>query len=899
MVTTHDAIVGRDDELAAIDDFIAGAGAAVLLLEGEPGIGKTTLWREAAARAEARGARALRARPAESEAKLSYAALTDLLSEVYDDVRDRLPEPQQHALDAALLRGPGTTEARTVGSGLVSVLAALADLGPVLLAVDDTQWLDRASARALEFAARRLAANTKLLIARRPQTHPIAEPSRRIELGPLSLGALHHVLRANLGSVPARPTLLRIAETSGGNPFFALEIGRALQQTDDLAGPLPVPESLQGLVAGRLDALSAAARQAALVAAALSRPTVATVGASAAALEETEAAGVLVVERDRIRFSHPLLASAVYAGTSGSERLSLHRRLAEQVDDPEERALHLALSSIRPDREISLELEEAAARAARRGAQDAAADLYRAAERLTPTDEAEARARRLRGRAAALHAAGSPAEARLVAEQAAEVAPSGAERAEALHQLSQVAWVDRGELGPVEYLRLALDEAGEDRRLLGRVHAKLGMYSELDQPRAVKHAEAAVRLLDEDLDPGLLAYTLLTLLFFGAQIGRGIDERLLERALELERRAGPDDEKSSLVLIWYQCTDAHEAARDRHRLEDEWYRDRGEEIWRAEKRAHMALVEFRAGDWQLARLLIEQSCAEMESVGSEGPLGMPFWTRARFDAYGGRVDAAKATLESMLETAGQREGNAWFTTFLLEGLGAAALTAGDHAGADRAFTKLDELLESIGVTVPLAVRTDADHVEAVVALGDLDRARRLLARFEARARSAPRLWARQALPRARALVAAAEGDPGAALALLEESPLPEKLPFEDARNLLVQGVLQRRLKRKLAAAESLGRAVEIFERLGAPDWERRSREELARVGLRRGDRDTLTASEKRVAELAASGLTNRQVAQAAFMSPKTVEAYLGRVYRKLGIRSRAELGAAMGSRPQT
>jgi DNA-binding CsgD family transcriptional regulator len=689
---------------------------------------------------------------------------------------------------------------------------------------------------------------------------------------------------------------VRIAETSGGNPFFALEIGRSLGDREVRGGPLPVPPSLHDLVAGRLDALSPAAREAALVASALSHPTVRAVGAPAGALEEAEAAGVLVVERDRIRFSHPLLASAVYGAARGAQRLELHRRLADLVDDPEERAVHLSLSASGPDEDVASELEEAAARAAQRGAQDAATELYRAAHRLTVEIDLEAGARRLRGEASALYAAGGPSEARAIAEQAVSIAPAGPARAEALFELSTIAWVDRGEMGPLDCLRLALDEAGADRQLRGRIHAKLGMYSDGDQRQAVEHSEAAAALLDDETDPGLLAYTLLAVLFFGAQTGRGIDERLLERALELEQRAGRDTEKSSLVLIWHQCTDAHDAARERHRLEDEWYRDRGEEIWRAEKRAHVALVELRAGNWELARRLLDQSCAELEPVGTQGPLGMPFWTRARLDAYSGRIEQARATLLPMLEAARERPAGAWFTTFVLETLGFVALTEGDAAAADRAFVELENLLESIGVSVPFAVRPDADHIEAVVGLGDLERARRLLARFEERASRAPRLWIRQALPRAHALVVAAEGNPVAALAILEQAPAVEELPFDHARNLLVQGSLQRRLKQKLAAADSLGRALEIFERLGSPDHAQRARDELGRVGLRRGDPFELTGTERRVAELAASGLTNREVAQAAFMSPKTVEANLVRVYRKLGIRSRAQLGAAMSGR---
>jgi len=191
-------------------------------------------------------------------------------------------------------------------------------------------------------------------------------------------------------------------------------------------------------------------------------------------------------------------------------------------------------------------------------------------------------------------------------------------------------------------------------------------------------------------------------------------------------------------------------------------------------------------------------------------------------------------------------------------------------------------------------RSEPLHVEALVALGHVDRARSALARLEERGRTFPRLWIDVTLPRARALVLAGQGDPKAALAALEELDLSAAaaLPFDLAWTLLVRGRLHRRAKQRRAAAEALREALEMFELLGAPSWIERTRAELERVGLRRAP-DELTATERRVAELAASGLTNREVASKAFMSPKTVQANLARVYRKLGISSRAELGARM------
>src|SRR5438445_894480 len=309
-------IVGREAELEAVERFLNAVRerAAALVIEGEAGIGKTTVWQEAVTTARALGFPVLLARPAESEAKLSYAALVDLLGPAYDETRAELPEPQQRALDAALLRNDaeGPAEPRTTATALVGVLTALATGGPTVMAIDDVQWLDRASERALEFAARRLPAQVGLLLTRRsagdgdaPLGLDRALSEGQLESivpGPFSLAALHHLIRSRLGMAPARPTLIRIAAASGGNPFFALEIARALERDAGeraLGDPLPVPERLHKLMAARLRTLSPAGQEAVLVASALSRPTVATVadalGANRdplTALAEAEEAGV-------------------------------------------------------------------------------------------------------------------------------------------------------------------------------------------------------------------------------------------------------------------------------------------------------------------------------------------------------------------------------------------------------------------------------------------------------------------------------------------------------------------------------------------------------------------------------------------------------------------------------
>jgi predicted ATPase len=264
-----DGIIGRDTELAAVDEFLAGVptGPGVLLLEGEAGAGKTTLWNAAVAGARQRGFRVLPCRAAATEAKLSFGGLDDLLDGVVGEVSDSLPEPQRQALDAVLLRGPSTdADARTVCRAVLETARLLAGTGPVVLAVDDVQWLDRPSAQVVEYMVRRLSDEpVAVVLAWRSAPAdalplglarvPWPERVRRLPVGPLSLGALHRLLQSHLGLSLSRPILVRIHATSGGNPFYALEIARAVAMTESrLAAdePLPIPATLTELVRSRL-----------------------------------------------------------------------------------------------------------------------------------------------------------------------------------------------------------------------------------------------------------------------------------------------------------------------------------------------------------------------------------------------------------------------------------------------------------------------------------------------------------------------------------------------------------------------------------------------------------------------------------------------------------------------
>jgi DNA-binding CsgD family transcriptional regulator len=274
-----------------------------------------------------------------------------------------------------------------------------------------------------------------------------------------------------------------------------------------------------------------------------------------------------------------------------------------------------------------------------------------------------------------------------------------------------------------------------------------------------------------------------------------------------------------------------------------------------------------------------------------GPWFVPRILWAQLDVNRGRTKRARATLAPMIEAAKRGERSFW-ADMLLGHVALVEFAEGRHQAVDRALTAVRERLDIVGAAEHPGFRHEPLHIEALLALGQLERAREILARLEARGRSFPRPWITVTLPRARALVAAGEGDLVSAVGEMVgvDTNVARLLPFEHGRNLVVLGRLLRRAKQRRAAGDAFTNALAVFEQLGAPTWSAEARLELDRIGLRRAPQD-LTVTERRVAELAARGMTNREVAAALFISPKTVEANLARAYGKLGINSRAELGA--------
>ena len=364
---------GREDELATLLDLLDASDElpATAVVVGEAGIGKTTLWLAAVGAAQERGDLVLSCRPAEAEAAFSFAGLADLIGDVVPDVLPQLPRPQRRALEAALAlsesEGPAAEEG-VIAFAFLSTLRTLAVENQLLLAIDDVQWLDAPSLAMIRFALSRLDTEPVGAILTARDEVPLwlerdmpDERLRRIELGPLSVGALRELLRTRLGAVFPRPTVQRIWETSAGNPFVALELADALQRRGGRVGldeELPIPANREALVHDRVGRLGAPGLVVARVVAALADPTVRLVEAAAGRPAETglgEAieARILEVDGERLRFTHPLLRSAVWSRATPAQRRSLHARLADVAPSTEERARHLALAAVRPSRKVA------------------------------------------------------------------------------------------------------------------------------------------------------------------------------------------------------------------------------------------------------------------------------------------------------------------------------------------------------------------------------------------------------------------------------------------------------------------------------------------------------------------------------------------------------------------
>ncbi len=911
-----DLVVARDDELDSARRFLRGVGQGpgALLLEGEPGVGKTTIWEAALAEPDD-SLQVLSARPAEAEMELSFAALGDLLGGLAQDVREELPEPQRRALDVALLFEPGggrPPERRAVALGLLGALRALARRDRLLIAIDDVQWLDPPTATALTFALRRLRDEPiRLLLTQRlepdvPVALSLDRPPpdlvvERVEVGPLSLAALQRLLRERTGALFTRPTLRRIHETSGGNPFFALELARALgDRSPDPGEPLPVPDGLRGLLRRRLRGLPESTTDLLLAAALLGQPTVvqleAVAGNSAADLEAAIDAKLLRVEARRVRYTHPLLASAVVEA-AGQDRLrTSHRRLAEVVEEPEKRVRHLALAADGPDEQIAEALERTAAVVIGRGAPGAAAELSLQARRLTPAGLDKERACRTLDAGTYAWLAGDGARALRLLREAASTAPEGRERARALRRLAQMEAMAGDRPAVPGLCATALAQVGDDLRLRGELHAQLAwclLMMRKDTPEAARNARVAVELADRLGDDALLIDALPAQAQCELLMGTGLPEAQMQRALALRDPA----EIRSMQLpqmhagLLQLCADRLDEARSSYQEVLDFALVRGDESGVPFPLMRLAHVELLAGNWRLAS--DHAAAGHEQAVQSEQPTleAMLLCTRALVAAHLGSIQEARESAERG-RSMGAPFGDGIGARIALWAAGLVELSVGNAAEAQPPLEELYQANQSEGIIEPGENRYLGDLIEALIELGRLDEASDRIEELERHASRLRRPAARAVAGRCRGLAAAARGEPEQALAELEAAlSLHDEvpLPFERARTLLALGPQQRRARRQRDARASLSEARTVFADLGAALWQQRAEAELEHIGGRSPSSGALTPSERRVAELVATGLSNREVAAALVVTERTVESHLSHVYRKLSLRSRAEL----------
>jgi DNA-binding CsgD family transcriptional regulator len=925
-VVSDNQLIGRERELDAIDRFLSSTATwpAALVLAGPAGIGKTSVWRAAIESARSRGALVLESRAIERELEEPYAALGDLLDPHADQLAS-LPLPQRRALEVALLLtdpGPQPPGHRAMGLGFAGVLRTLAAERPVLIAIDDVQWLDGESMAVLSFTLRRLprvAVGVILTLRGMSEGDDPLEVGRLadwqydvMDLGPLSLGAMHALVRNVMGMRLSRPAIRRVHELSRGNPYHARELARIMADAPPSRNPweLPLPLDLRATLASRLARLRPSSRAVLAAAALCSRPTLdvlrAAVGSRAAAeLQAAVVQGIVELDGDAISFTHPLLASVLLDELDDGRRRILHRRLAAVIGDDAERAGHLGLAAKRPSMPVVGALESAARREAARGAPAAAAGLLELAASLVTkgnrqqgqTDLLEAA--RLYSMAGAIESARRIAAAVLAERPLPDLASEGrlilaelkphptatlraAERVLADTSASPTARSKAAELASV-----ARFVTGDVRGALELSREALRFAGQSSDPRAIAVAGAWLALLETwsgSSRPGLLAKALeaaaesRTYLSYleDPRAVRGLQRMYLDEVEEARRdlvavlaaaRARGDDNAASGVLL------------------------------------HLAELECRTGDFATALTRAQESVDLSDQIGSEQGRGAGLYALALALTHLGRVDEARAAIDEGIEVV-TRLSDWVFAMQLRSVRGFLELSLGNLENAAAELRELPRALLAHGIREPSVFPVWPNAIEALLGTGELDDADDLVAAYAALADEFHCPWAIASAARSAGLLAASRGDLVAAEADLTRALIAHervRSRFERARTELALGSVLRRAKRRREARDVLVQAEAAFRGMGAQLWATRTTAEAARIGGRRPGGPGMSATEEQVARLVAAGHTNREVAAALFVTERTVESNLSNIYAKLGVRSRTELTRVvlMGADPDS
>ncbi len=902
---------------AQIDD-----GPCLLMIDGPAGIGKTTLHEAVVTHVAANGATVLRCRPSQSEMGLARSGLLQLMDGVDEETIDAIPAPQRRAMRIALrwdAPSGGRIEAQTLSAALTSVLRGVAAHGRLLVAVDDMQWLDSTTADALIHAVKRLDDLPVAVIAtsRTPRgrdVHPIdrtVDPDRieRIDMGPLPAATLRTVLAERLQLTVLQSDAARIARAAEGNPFVALELGRlvavgGMPSNDE---PLPVPDDVRDLVTRRLKKLPADTRLALIDASAMATPT--TPPLDMFALASAEAAGIITISSDRrVVFTHPLYESAIYTSVPLAKRLAIHLRLAQDVEDSEERAHHLALATKDPDSRVATLIAAAADDALNRGGFDQAIRLAERAWQLTPTSESDVKAHRAVDWAEVTLRAGRAADAIEVVDR---ILPDleGTTRGRALLIAGEARmWTD-SPADAVATLTDALESLENDPASAALAHLDLTfLYHQVlgDWMEGTRHAATALALCETAGPDAPFAEALATNALAEFFLGAGFDRATLDRAVAAAdpRRAlaayfRPDAIRAILTgyaddigqaLTWFdaEVTRAHT-------------------LGRSSDMALLSLVGIPLAALHGDRDLMERwVAAGRDGAGDIGSsmlvtlsqrlceLSLLMHTCDRTDESVRKVRDGALELTYRCE----QSGNAYLMLWLPAWVGAFEVAMGNAEGALTWLEPLLELAETPDVPFePSGLTWIPNSCEALILAGQHDRARAIIDRYETQCRRLDRTWTTGAIRRARAVLLAAEGElADAATEAADAAAILDSTGFrlEAGRAHLVCGQIHRRQRRRADARSELERAHAIFTDAGCTVWARFADDERNRTWAPSVS-GVLTASEAQMAQMAAQGTSNPDIARVLFVSRRTVEATLSRVYRKLGVTGRPELAAALRS----
>jgi len=922
-------LVGRRAEQLALDALLGAGGRGALFIEGEAGIGKSTVWALGTAAAARAGWRVLTTRGSETETGLSFAGLTDLFDLVIDDVGQDLRPDQRDALELALLRKSASGAPlgqREVSVASLALLRRLCADGPVLLALDDVQWVDNATIDAVAFALRRLETEPIRVLATRRITGPgaltpehnradllqtaLGERLEILRLQPLDGPSIGQLLESRLGISLGGRGLAQLVERTRGNPFWALEIGTAIARHGMPDDRLPVPASLSTLVTTRLAELTPEVRETLLVCSALSAPTVALTTAALTdiadnpiqTIDAATAAGVVQHSGGRVRPAHPLLGSIALDMLPPGAKRRLYRRLAGVVADPEQHARLLALATDgAPDAEVARALDAGAVAARSRGAVSAAAQLAEQAAAMTPAAQAEDRVRRLIFACELLSVLGDVPTARRCAEEALAQSPATPIRCRAGLLLASIeCWIDGGR-GWQAHAEQALRDAGDNVELQAQAHALLANRSPAG---ASLHAERALSLLDQlgpEADPRTITEACLTLQMAHLEMGAGIDDELLRRAAYAEARLPRPallNRAETHRAFWLKHVDDLDGSRSALQAAIEVASVEGVEAVLSNLMLQVALTELWAGRYTEAILAAEEAIRIGEEI--DIPAGTGYYVRGQLAAYTGDFEWVRKELPARLALVEDAKSDRGIG-LCLAAIGAGELLAGEATAAAATLGRAYETLMALGIREPSRrLRLESDYGQALITAGKLDEAASLVAELRSFGPRSAAPTTRGIALRIDGLISAARGDLDRAMELLDEAARVHEespLALERGRTLLAFGQVLRRRRAKARAGANVRAALDIFVDLGATPFIESAQEELTSIGGGSSNA-RLTAAEQRVADLVANGLTNQQIATRLFVSVRTIESHLASTYRKIGVRSRIELARTM-NRSQT